>query len=197
MAFLACRAILDVERACQHHRNRRRCDRPFFRPDISPVGADRASVMRCRRSLLLAGGCCCCCHRCCQAAGPSCSPSPRLLPGAVTAPCPAQAPPPNPTAAEPDGRRVLSRGGVADHEVTPQAPLTGSGCREHSYGGFGGGHSHFHPHNADLRITSRLLRGLQVRRPHPLHAHRGGLLVAITGPLMAVRAHFGDTPQKP
>src|SRR5690348_14295888 len=39
-------------------------DRPFFRPDISPVGADRASVMRCRRSLLLAGGCCCC-HRCC------------------------------------------------------------------------------------------------------------------------------------
>jgi hypothetical protein len=27
-----------------------------------------------------------------------------------------QAPPPNPTAAEPDGRRVLSRGGAADHE---------------------------------------------------------------------------------
>jgi hypothetical protein len=27
-----------------------------------------------------------------------------------------------------------------------QAPLTGSGCREHSYGGFGGGHLHFHPH---------------------------------------------------
>jgi hypothetical protein len=58
----------------------------------------------------------------------------------VTAPCPAQAPPPDPTAAEPDGRRVLSRGGVADHEVTPQAPLTGSGCREHSYSGFGGRH---------------------------------------------------------
>src|SRR6185437_12793429 len=50
-----------------------------------------------------------------------------------------QAPPPNPIAAEPDGRRVLSRGGAADHEVTPQAPLTGSGCREYSYGGFGGG----------------------------------------------------------
>ena len=66
MAFLACRAILDVERACQHHRNRRRCDRPFFRPDISPVGIDRARVMRCRRSLVLAAGCCCCCHRCCQ-----------------------------------------------------------------------------------------------------------------------------------
>ena len=62
----------------------------------------------------------------------------------MTAPCPAQAPPPNPTAAEPDGRRVLSRGGAADHEVTPKAPLTGSGCREYSYGGFGGGHPHFH-----------------------------------------------------
>jgi hypothetical protein len=29
------------------------------------VGADRASVMRCRRSVLSAVGCCCCCHRCC------------------------------------------------------------------------------------------------------------------------------------
>ena len=29
-------------------------DHPFFRPDISPVGTDRASVMRCRRSLLVA-----------------------------------------------------------------------------------------------------------------------------------------------
>ena len=91
-------------------------DEPLFRPDISQVGADRASVMRCRRSLLSAGGCCCCCHRCCQ----------RLVlfpiskvPGAWTAPCPAQAPPPNPTAAEPDGRQVLSGGGGADHEVTP------------------------------------------------------------------------------
>jgi len=28
-----------------------------------------------------------------------------------------QAPPPNPIAAEPDGRRVLSRGGEADHAV--------------------------------------------------------------------------------
>ena len=27
-----------------------------------------------------------------------------------------------------------------------QAPLTGSGYREHSYGGFGGGHPHFRPH---------------------------------------------------
>src|SRR6266568_3435560 len=80
-------------------------------------------------------------------------PSPHLrgLPGAVTAPWPAQTPPPNPIAAEPDGRRVLSRGGEADHAATPQAPLTGSGCREHSYGGFGGGHPHFHPHATPAR----------------------------------------------
>ena len=35
------------------------------------VAADRASVMRCRRSLAPAVGRCCCCHRCCQSgAGP-------------------------------------------------------------------------------------------------------------------------------
>jgi hypothetical protein len=69
-----------------------------------------------------------------------------------------QTPPPNPTAAEPDGRRVLSWGGVADHEVTPKAPLTGSGWREYSYGGFGGGHFGFHMHTGDRRrrLTSLL-----------------------------------------
>ena len=36
-----------------------------------------------------------------------------------------------------------------NHEVTPKAPL-GSGCREYSYGGFGGGHPHFHPHAPGL-----------------------------------------------
>ena len=80
----------------------------------------------------------------------------RGFPGPVTAPCPAQAPSPNSIAAEPDGRRVLSRGGAADHEVTPQAPLTGSGCREHSYGGFGGGHPHFLPLAPDLQIRRDL-----------------------------------------
>ena len=40
----------------------------------------------------------------------------------------------------------LSRVGAADHAVTPKAPWTGSGCREHSYGGFGGGHTPFHLH---------------------------------------------------
>ena len=77
-------------------------------------------------------------------AGPG--PHLRGLPGPVTAPCPAQAPPPNPIAADPDGRRVLSGGGGADHEVTPEAPLTGPGCCGHSYGGFGGGHPPFQPH---------------------------------------------------
>jgi hypothetical protein len=48
-------------------------------------------------------------------------PNLRGLPGAVTAPCPPQAPPPNPTAAEPDGRRVLSGGGAADHEAKPRS----------------------------------------------------------------------------
>jgi hypothetical protein len=70
----------------------------------------------------------------------SSSPSPGLLPATRPRSVLAQAPPPNPIAAEPCGRRVLSGGGEADHEVTPQAPLTGSGCREYFYGGFGGGH---------------------------------------------------------
>jgi hypothetical protein len=70
----------------------------------------------------------------------------RPAPGHRPRRCPAQAPPPNPAAAGPDGRRVLSRVGAADHAVTPQAPWTGSGWREYSYGGFGGGHTNFHPH---------------------------------------------------
>jgi len=41
-------------------------DCPLFRPGISPVGANLASVMHCRRSLLPAAGRCGCCHRCCQ-----------------------------------------------------------------------------------------------------------------------------------
>ena len=41
-------------------------DLPLFRPDISPVGMDRASIMRCHRSLMLAIGRRCCCHPYCQ-----------------------------------------------------------------------------------------------------------------------------------
>ena len=77
------------------------------------------------------------------------SPSPGLFPATRPRPVLSQVPPPNPIAAEPDGRRVLSRGGGADHAVTPKAPLTGSGCREYSHGGVRGGHPHFHPHALD------------------------------------------------
>jgi hypothetical protein len=108
------------------------CRTSLFRPDISPVGANRARVMRCRQSLMTAVGCCCCCHRCCQRVGPvphfhglpaddsvtpwSSSPSPGLFPATRPRPVLSLAPPPNPIAAEPYGRRVLSRGGAADHE---------------------------------------------------------------------------------
>jgi hypothetical protein len=44
--------------------------------------------------------------------------------------------------------------------VLPLAPLTGSGCREHSYGGFGGGHPHFHP-----RAAPPVTRGLAAGNP--------------------------------
>jgi hypothetical protein len=88
----------------------------------------------------------------------SSSPSPGLFPATRPRPVLSQAPPPNPIAAVPDGRRVLSRVGVADHTVTPKAPWTGSGWREYSYGGFGGGHPHFRPH-ADLPVTQVLLSG--------------------------------------
>jgi len=95
------------------------------------------------------------------------SPGPHLrgLPGAVTAPCSAQTPPPNPIAAESCGSRVLSGGGGADHAVTPQAPLTGSGCREHSYGGFGGGHTHTSTRMPpDLRHTGNMLADAAITR---------------------------------
>ncbi len=85
-------------------------------------------------------------------------------------PCPD--PPPNPTAAGPHGRRVLSRVGAADHAVTPQAPWTGSGWREYSYGGFGGGHPHFHLHadrrEADLvdcTVSLKIRWNTGLRRP--------------------------------
>ena len=88
----------------------------------------------------------------------SSSPSPGLFRATRPRTILSHAPPSNPIAAEPYGRRVLSGGGEADHAVdhavTPQAPLTGSGCREYSYGGFGGGLPHFHPHAPDLLIRS-------------------------------------------
>ena len=94
----------------------------------------------------------------------SSSPSPGRFSGTWPRPVLSQAPPPNPIAAEPDGRRVLSGGGGADHAVTPKAPLTGSGCREHSYGGFGGGHSHFHPHAVFGSPANGFSRGSVIHR---------------------------------
>ena len=59
-------------------------DRLLFRPDISQVGADRGSVMRCRWPLLRAIGRRYCCHCCCQPRsvreGDRCSPSSSFLP---------------------------------------------------------------------------------------------------------------------
>ena len=80
------------------------------------------------------------------------------MPGRGPYCCLTRTPPPNPTAAEPDGRRVLSRVGAADHVMTPEAPWTGSGWREYSYGEFGGGHPRFHPH-----VTPPVARGLRDR----------------------------------
>jgi hypothetical protein len=81
------------------------------------------------------------------------TPGPFL--GDVIAPCPAQTSPPNPIAADSGDGRVLSSPSSRAHEpcsftgavaLRSQAGLTGSGSHRSSYGGFGGGHPHFHPH---------------------------------------------------
>ena len=77
---------------------------------------------------------------------PGHSPHGGACASARTALLPRPDPSPNQTAAEPDGRRVLSRVGAADHAVTPGALWTGCGWREYSYSRFGGGHPRFHPH---------------------------------------------------
>ena len=83
---------------------------------------------------------------------------------AVAALCPSQTPPPNPTAAEPGDGRVLSRPSSRVHEpcsftgavvLRPQRGLTGSRSHRYSYGGFGGGHPHFHPHAGTAQLWSR------------------------------------------
>jgi hypothetical protein len=109
----------------------------------------------------------------------SLSPSPGLFPAIWPGPVLSQAPPPNPIAAEPDGSRVLSGGGGADHEVTPKAPLTGSGCREQSNGGFGGGHPHFHPHAPDLLIR----RSGQIVQDSPSLVVRWAVIPQLSAPV--------------
>lgn len=114
--------------------------------------------------------------------------------------CPAQAAPPNPTAAGPwsvpaDG--VLSRVGAADHAVTPKAPWTGSGWREHSYGGFGGGHapSHMHAfwpqpdlHSLHYQLGNLCYRGFRMvdlRCGQSASDRAGPVFTGVNGPLMA------------
>jgi hypothetical protein len=91
------------------------------------------------------------------------SASPACLRRRDRSPVMSQAPPPNPIAAEPGDGRVLSRPSSRVHKpgslteavaLRPQTVLTGLGSHRYSYGGFGGGHLHFHPNTADLRITS-------------------------------------------
>ena len=75
--------------------------------------------------------------------------------GDVAAGCPTQTPPSNPIAAKPGDGRVPSRPSWRVHEpcsspeavaLRSQTVLTGPGSHGSSYGGFGGGHPHFHPH---------------------------------------------------
>ena len=90
-------------------------------------------------------------HRGALALGTTIGPST----GDVTAPGPAQTPPPNPIAARTGDGRVQSRPSSRVHEpcsstevvaLRSQTGLTGFGSHRSSYGGFGGGHPHFRPH---------------------------------------------------
>jgi len=80
-------------------------------------------------------------------------PDRQQVPGDVTAPCAAQTPPPEPTAAGPDDGRVRSSPSWRIHEpctctesvaLRLETGLTGSGRHRYSLGGFGGGHSYSH-----------------------------------------------------
>jgi hypothetical protein len=96
-----------------------------------------------------------------------------------TAPCPAQTPPPNPTAAGPGDGRVLSRPSSRVHEpgsftevvaLRSQTGLTGSGSHRSSYGGFGGGHPHFHRHSGRRQPNLTNLH-CQLGKSVALHGH--------------------------
>jgi hypothetical protein len=187
-------------------------DRLLFRPDISPSWrgsceshalppvADDSGWLLLLLSLLL------------SAAGPvpqfhghpaddsvtprSSSPSPGLPLATRPRPsCPRPLP-------EPDSCRTIRQTGPvmgrrSRSRVTPKAPLTGSGCREHSYGGLGGGHPHFHPHapkGSDARPLSpiRLIAAVHVDgneasrfgqppQPRSIHAGSGSWLVRGAG----------------
>jgi hypothetical protein len=64
-------------------------------------------------------------------------------------------------------------------KVTPKAPLTGSGCREYSYGGFGGGHPHFLLHAPDLLIR----RSGQIVQDSPSPVVRWAVIPQLSAPV--------------
>ena len=106
----------------------------------------------------------------------------RGFPGAVTTPCPVPGPSLKPDCCRTVRQTSSVQVGGADHEVTPQAPWTGTGCREYSYGGFGGGHPRFHP------------------RPFPPSAtrgSRGGLTHAVSRPSPSVPCPSVPCPSVP
>ena len=83
----------------------------------------------------------------------SSSPTSDLRPARGPRPALLRPPPPNPTAAGPGDGRVRSRPSSRVHELgsftemvvlRSQTVLTGSGSHRSAYGGFGGGHPHFH-----------------------------------------------------
>ena len=118
----------------------------------------------------------------------------------------ARTPPPNPTAAEPNGGRILSGVGVADHEVTPKAPWTGSGWRGHSYGGFGGGHSprpavgrrHSNLPNLGLSAWESVQSGPSIwadlRNGLSVSDRESTRFTPVNGPLMARRPDHAGPP---
>jgi hypothetical protein len=88
----------------------------------------------------------------------------RPVSGNPAAPDPVSGPSPEPDSCRTIRQTGSVRGRRSRSRVTPKAPLTGSGCREHSYGGFGGGHPHFHPHAPDLQIRRSMEAVRPVRR---------------------------------
>ena len=68
---------------------------------------------------------------------------------------------------------------AGDHVVTPQAPWTGSGWREYSYGGFGGGRAFFRVHS-DHRDQALILT--RQTRPGPSSSEEDGTTMITATP---------------
>jgi len=114
-----------------------------------------------------------------------------------------QAPPPNPTAAEPPDGRILSRSASRVHQppafteavaLRSQPGLTGSGSPVLSHGGFGGGHPHFRLH-ADCRHPGLTELNGQLRSEAELPAarrHRGLASAVLLPELSLPPLHCGE-----